>query len=215
LENSDMSYVLDPHVDFVRIDQGVDLLFEKMPDFEVRGGPATIEIGQLPLPHFETVTLVLLVSPHDVHGNGHVIGLASAKRFLARSSFEQESRSYPIAQLGGAKVSEYSTVTLSNGTVMYDVRLDKYEMPLDLTDGERLALAYGLSWHEQKETVDLDLPYMEMMTRLEGFCAPALRKLAAYVENIRTQQPELPSVSTEVFRTAFWKTGLRRPLNRR
>lgn len=210
-----MPYVLYPHVDFIRIDQGVDLLLEKMPDFEVRHGAARIELGQLSLPHFDTVTLVLLAGPLDKNGNGHVIGLASAKRFHAHSSDEPDSRSYPIEQLDGAKVSEYSTVTLSNGTVMYDVRLDKYDMPSDLTNGERLALAYALSWHENCAVPEFDLPYHQTMERLANIRIPALTTLTAHVEIIRTRHPELQPVSAEVFRTAFWKTRLRRPLDRR
>lgn len=210
-----MPDVLHYRLNCLLIHEAVDLLRKKMPDFEVRHGAARIELSQLRLPHFDTVTLVLLVGPRDENGNGHVIGLASAKRFHARSSDEPDSRSYPIEQLNGAKVNEYSAVTLSNHTVMYDVRLDKYEMPSNLSDRERLALAYALSWHEQSNAIEFDLPYHQMMERLVDIRIPALTTFTAHVEGIRTQQPELQPVSTEVFRTALWKTGLRRPLDRR
>lgn len=75
-----MPYTLHPHADCTRFDEAVELLLNRMPDFDAYG-VATIELGQLPLPHFKIATLVVLIGPSDQHENGHCIGLSSARRF--------------------------------------------------------------------------------------------------------------------------------------
>lgn len=205
-----MPYLCHLHVSQTRIDEAVDLLLLQMPNFESFGS-AKIELSRLPLPHFETATLVALRSPIDESGNGHVICLASANNFRAHRAIERISKAYRIGQLDGSVVDCHANVTLADGTYVYDVRLDAHEMPGDLTPSERLALAYCLSWQERTEKIERNIPYSVLDERLSEVNAATLVEVAEHAAALRKRNPALPQISKEVFRTALWKMGKRRP----
>ena len=196
--------------DCVSLVDACDILKNKSWQFE-EIGQAIVNVSEpVALPHFETAHFVVLVGP-VLCGTRHVVGLASSNRFRGLPCNTRETIVHPIGKLRDADVSLDGIVTLTDGTALNQVLLDRYKMPTDLTPRERLALAYCVSWKLGTFEVEFDTSYNRILDQLDGTEFPPLAVLVAHMDQVRRRNSALPSASIELFRAALWKCGLREP----
>jgi hypothetical protein len=180
---------------FETIEDATSLLRKKSPEFAAQGG-AEVSISAMNYPDFITRHLIVLTGPLDLEGKGWSIGMASAEEFSAKRAIRPDSReTFAIERLHRAVVDEFGNVTLADAdeTKLYDVRLVPTAMAENLTKDERYALRCALRHMGNGFFIDFRV--------LPNFAPllPPLKQLPDYDQK------------RELYRSAFLKTGLRRP----
>jgi hypothetical protein len=211
------------------IEDAVTLLRQKSPTF-AEHGDAEVRIGALKYPDFVTRPAVILLGPPDSNGSKWSIGMASAERFTGKQALRPDLRqTFYIEHLDHARVDELGNVTLADTEEMhlYDVRLIPTEMAKDLTGKEKEALLRALAYIDEEETYlyDVRLALTEIAKDLKQAEKEALlgelvdeKRIIDYsiLPQLGQKLPplkQLPDYNEwrEHYRSAFLKTGMRRP----